>query len=441
MQKATDDRRPQAGKQRGREVVGGLIICLVYVSKNHLEDEGFAHGFRATRLYNQMLMRSRVSLYRKIFVCYDLLMLKKSKTNFKEIPIKKERSHHYCLKSFLITSAIMILIVVVLGALYWQYTKFPPLSGEVAKTYSWNYKEVPYTLSETLYKSTAEYYGKKRKGIYSSFEESSISKYFNYPDQDKTISEVANKINETAKVGKLNSDQTVELVLGYIQSLPYDEIRAKTDLTHPRYPYETLFEGTGICSDKTLLTVAILKELGYGTAVFMYESDQHMTPAVQCPVEYSNYNSGYCIAETTAIGHKIGIVPGFDPKSLQAVSRVEAPTFENQTKNQSAPIILSTPEIYGKTAGIIYQGVVQTIANEKEIAEISTYLGLQKTKIDASEAELNRLKNELNQYDAQDNIKKYNSLVPTYNNLVAMVKLQIAEYNQKVNRYNYLIKQ
>ncbi|MEI7690527.1 MAG: transglutaminase-like domain-containing protein [bacterium] len=368
-------------------------------------------------------------------------MLKKKKTHFKEIPIEKKQNHHYCLKSFLITATIIVFAVIVLGIIYWQYAKFPSLSSPITKTYTWDYKETPYTLNETLYKSTAEYYGKKIKGIYSNFEENSISKYFKYPKQDKSISEVANKIKLSAEQGKLTPDQTIDLTLDYVQSLPYDEIRAKTDLTHPRYPYETLYEGIGICSDKTLLTVAILRELGYGTAVFMYESDQHMAPAVQCPTEYSNYNSGYCIAETTAIGHKIGIVPELDQKSLQAVSRAEVPTFENQIKNPLAPKILSTPKIYSKTSGNIYQGVIQTVANEKEIAEISVYLGQQKIRIDASEAELTRLKRELNMYDTQENIKKYNSLVPTYNNLVATVKAQIEEYNQKVNRYNYLIKQ
>jgi len=368
-------------------------------------------------------------------------MLKKKKTNYKEMQIEKKQNRHYCLKSVLITVAVMTIVVITLGVLYWQYTKFPSLSSPITKSYAWDYKETPYSLTETLYKSTAEYYGKKRKGIYSSFEESSISRYFKYPKQDKSISEVANKIKISAEQGKLTPDQTIDLVLGYVQSLPYDEARAKTDLTHPRYPYETLYEGMGICSDKTLLTVAILRELGYGTAVFMYEKDQHMAPAVQCPSEFSNYNSGYCIAETTAIGHKIGIVPELDQKSLQAVSRAEVPTFENQAKNQLAPKILSMPKIYSKTSGIIYQGVIQTVANEKEIAEISVYLGQQKTKIDASETELIRLKNELNMYESQENIKKYNSLVPTYNNLVATVKAQIEEFNQKVNRYNYLIKQ
>ncbi len=335
----------------------------------------------------------------------------------------------------------IVLLLIIAGFLFWQYLKFPTLSGPVTKSYSWSYKETSYDFTETLYQSTASYYAKKIKGIYSNFEERSLSKYFKYPQKDKTIPEITEKLEAKATEKKLSSDQTIDLALNYVQEFPYDEARAKTDLTHPRYPYETLYEEKGICSDKTLLLVAILREMGYGTAIFMYENDQHMAPAVQCPVEYSNYKSGYCIAETTALGHKIGIIPQLDQKSLQAVSRMAVQTFENQNGAQSNQKKLSTPEIYSKTTGKSYQGVIQTIANEKEIGEISTYLDQEKLKIDSSEAEMTKLKEELDLYEKQDSITKYNNLVPRYNNLIATIRAQIEEYNQKVNRYNDLIKQ
>jgi len=347
----------------------------------------------------------------------------------------------YCLKAFLGLTLTIILLLVVGYVVFWQFNKFPEPTGPIAKEYSWQYKNKTYNLRETLYQSIDSYYSKKIKGIFNNFEDISVGRYLNTPEGDKTIPEVTQKIRELASKNQLTDDQTIDLTLSLVQSLPYDEARAKTDLTHPRYPYETLFESKGICSDKTLLAVAILRQLGYGTAIFTYGQDQHMAAAVQCPSQYSNYNSGYCIAETTASGVKIGIIPELNQSNLQAVQRSEAQAFNGKTDNQSQNKKLSNPEIFSKTNGKIYQGIAQTLTNEKEIAGISAYLDQQKPIIEKNESELSRLKTQLDQYYVQENIQQYNNLVPIYNDLVRTTKRQIDEYNQKVVRYNALIKE
>lgn len=367
--------------------------------------------------------------------------MKASRNIYSMGEIKEKPKKRYCLKAFLGLTLTIILLSVVGYVAFWQFNKFPEPTGPIAKEYSWQYKSKTYNLRETLYQSIDNYYSKKIKGIFNNFEDISVGRYLNTPEKDETIPEVTQKIRELANKNQLTDDQTIDLVLSLVQSLPYDEARAKTDLTHPRYPYETLFESKGICSDKTLLAVAILRQLGYGTAIFMYGQDQHMTAAVQCPAQYSNYNSGYCIAETTAVGQKIGIIPELNQSNLQAVQRSEVQTFDGKTENQGQNKKLSKPEIFTKTQGKIYQEIVATIETEKEIEELSVYLGQQKPIIEKNELELNRLKTQLDQYYAQENIQQYNNLVPIYNDLVRTTKRQIDEYNQKVVRYNALIKE
>jgi hypothetical protein len=233
----------------------------------------------------------------------------------------------------------------------------------------------------------------------------------------------------------------VDLAVSYVQSLPYDEARARTDLTHPRYPYETLYEKTGICSDKSLLTVSILRKMGYGASIFMYEKDQHMAPAVQCSPQYSNYNSGYCIAETTAVGHKIGIIPELDQGNLQAVQRSEIQNFKSDNASSRQNKILSDPEIYAKTQGKTYGGVLQTLTNEKEVEQLSNYFETQKLVIEQKENELDSMTAELDRFKARKDYSSYNRLVPSYNNLVVTIRNLIDEYNTKVARYNLLIKE
>ena len=362
------------------------------------------------------------------------------KDNYKKVKTNG-KNKRFCSKTCLAVFVVLLLIILASLIIFWQLTKFPKPINPVVKDYSWSYKEQNYSLNETLYQSIENYYSKKRKGIYTNFEELSIAKYLNTPEEDKTIPEITSKILLEAKKNKLTADQTVDLAIGMVQSLPYDEARASTDLTHPRYPYETLFEGKGICSDKTLLTVAILRQLGFGAAIFMYEKDQHMAAAVQCTKTDSNYSSGYCIAETTTIGHKVGIIPDINELSLQAVKRSEINTFQAEDKDNSQIKKLTDVQIYSKTTGKIYTQVGQTIANEKEIAELLKYIETQKIAIKKDVAELDALEAKMSSLKNSQKIESYNSLVAPYNSLANDINEKIREYNLKVNRYNLLIKE
>lgn len=72
-----------------------------------------------------------------------------------------------------------------------------------------------------------------------------------------------------------------------------------TKLRLARYPYQVIERGVGSCEGKSELLVFLLREIGYGTAIFYYNTENHETVGIKCPVERSLLNTGYCFIETT----------------------------------------------------------------------------------------------------------------------------------------------
>jgi hypothetical protein len=66
-----------------------------------------------------------------------------------------------------------------------------------------------------------------------------------------------------------------------------------------RYPYETIAEGKGSCECKSELLVFLLRELGFETALFYYQEENHEAVGIKCPDKYSLNGTGFCFVETT----------------------------------------------------------------------------------------------------------------------------------------------
>lgn len=79
-----------------------------------------------------------------------------------------------------------------------------------------------------------------------------------------------------------------------------------------KYPIETLYEGRGDCEDTAILLAAIVKQLGYGSALIFY--DNHAAVGLACaegtPGTYYNMDGRrYYYVETTAMGWELGNMP------------------------------------------------------------------------------------------------------------------------------------
>lgn len=111
------------------------------------------------------------------------------------------------------------------------------------------------------------------------------------------------------KNSEADSVDQVRIATSLVQNIPYGEDTnvftfklgtVETNFNFSRYPYEVLYDNEGVCEGKSELLALILKELGYGVALFYYPEEKHEAVGIKCPVQYSLKNTGYCFIETTA---------------------------------------------------------------------------------------------------------------------------------------------
>ncbi len=331
---------------------------------------------------------------------------------------------------------------------------FPQLSQPAVRTFSWEYKGTKYSLRETLYQSVYAYYQNQPKEfsylqtLPSDWENQYYAMFLKSDAADQTIPDLASGLQALGKKHKLTDDQIVDLTLAFVQSIPYDDAKAKNILAKTgnetmRFPYEVLWEQTGVCSDKSLLAYALLRQMGYGAALFAFEQDNHMAVAVECPQDHSTYSSGYCYAETTSSGNKIGVIPGFDNQSNKPVEIKQLSSYDAGQIQQLNLQTLGQVTILLPTQGNLYSGIIQTekIASaieqlQKDMAVLLPQLQTQKSVVSGEENSLQGIKSDLEKYSAAGNIDKYNAAAEKYNNLLSALKKDLQKYNASVNLYN-----
>ena len=341
--------------------------------------------------------------------------------------------------------------------------ELPSQSGTKELTYSWQYAGKNFELKEALYSSTFNFYQASPK-VYkyqgelpTNWENDYYAMFFTVANGDDSISKIANDLKSLGEKNKLSDDQIVEMILAFVQKIIYDDAKANAILSGGQesinYPYETLFEQSGVCSDKSILGAKILQALGYGTAIFTYEAEKHMALGIKCPQEYSYDNSGYCYAETTSVGFRIGMIPDFDQNN-KALANQELKPFSQTQADQFNGKRLGSPKIFQTTDGKSYNGISQTLAVAREIdalkisiQNLSKNISGFRSTIESSQTDLESLMEKMKKLKNNEEYDEYNSQVKSYNNRaddyrenVKKYNAMIEDYNQKVARYNSLIK-
>jgi hypothetical protein len=72
-----------------------------------------------------------------------------------------------------------------------------------------------------------------------------------------------------------------------------------TDAFQYRYPDEVLYRNQGVCGEKSMLLALLLKDLGFGSAVFYFLPEDHMVTGIRAASPHDFRNSGYAFIETT----------------------------------------------------------------------------------------------------------------------------------------------
>lgn len=315
---------------------------------------------------------------------------------------------------------------------------FPRPAQPKAMVYNWDYRGQPYYLSLTLYGSINDYYQSGPKGVAIGREESTLTKYLALPEGDDSIRELTAKLDALAAANGLDENQKLDLVASFVQTIPYDFEKATINPTTPRYGYEVLFDNKGICSSKSFLLYGILREMGYGAALFAYAAENHMNVGVEVDRGYSNYDSGYAVLETTNV-IKIGIVPTLEPASRRAAGKETLPEANQSSIDENTGKELSAPVIYAKSAGRSYPGIVRTVQAQREASELKAYLDGQKPLLEQKQAEITRLEQRMDELRAAGDIRAYNALVTPHNQLAAELRSLAGDYNDKVRRANTLL--
>jgi len=322
--------------------------------------------------------------------------------------------------------------------------------------FKWNFRGRPYYVTLALQPKLYQSYVQSSK-VYKYYGDLPVDWHEDYYQMfltpkagDNTIKSLATQFRAIASIDRMTEDGMIDLMMSFVQSIPYDTGK-NLETGTPNYPYETLFTGLGVCSDKTFLAVMLLRELGYGSAVLDFPDVNHSAAGIQCPKEYSVRATGYCFAETTNY-FPIGAIP----RSLgqgSVLTNVGSDAFKGQFNNIFKSEQLGAIEVLQARTGKVYQGIMATTASvdsiinlEQEMNAILPSLNALKAQIDSALNEVQAIQMKMDNAEATADIDTYNALVPdynakivAYNNLNNDYKLQSDNYNAKVVQYNQLV--
>lgn len=179
-------------------------------------------------------------------------------------------------------------------------------SDRSSRDYTWNYGGYEWHLTMLLDDELYQVYKERtRRRDYDLFASD--------PYDDRLIQNIAETLTKLARQYRLKEKEMPGLCTSFVQSLNYtsDLVSAGYD-QYPRFPYETLYENGGDCEDTSILSAAILQEIGY--EVILLELPEHMAIGIKTDSGFSGksftYNGdSYYYLETTGSEWDIGEMP------------------------------------------------------------------------------------------------------------------------------------
>lgn len=159
--------------------------------------------------------------------------------------------------------------------------------------------------------------------------------FLSAPSEDIYIQEILKRLRAIAP--QKEGDKFAEFVVAFVQgAITYDwKTFHNIDESQIRYPYETVFLGTGVCADKSILLGRLLRELGYDICFFTYPKANHMALGVRVPEGFGNYGTDYAFVESTNYA-PIGRIPDNFIGGIKLESRPETILFPGEGKSFSA---------------------------------------------------------------------------------------------------------
>jgi hypothetical protein len=159
---------------------------------------------------------------------------------------------------------------------------------------------IGHTISIPVFFDVTDYFSNKKPACSCDIPQYYLE-YLQSQTQRQYLNELVEKIQETAK----NQNDLARISISLVQRIPYDNDKVKYFLKNNpyariRYPYEVISENLGICCEKSLLLAFLLKELGFGVGLFIFQEENHMALGIKSPEEFCCFQTEYAFVETTA---------------------------------------------------------------------------------------------------------------------------------------------
>lgn len=185
--------------------------------------------------------------------------------------------------------------------------------------------------------------------------------------QREFVLELVKEIQNLAPDSKLNQ---LRIAVSLVQNIPWkvsekDRLFAGSKIYYSRYPYEVLYENQGICGEKSELLALLLKEMGYGSAIFYFPKENHEALGIKCPVSRSFQKSGYCFVETSgpsiisdsSIVYSGGIVLESEPEVIEISEGDSLPLFIKEYFDVAKLNLIRNNLLPGKLGESVFVGL------------------------------------------------------------------------------------
>lgn len=229
-----------------------------------------------------------------------------------------------------------------------------------------------------VYKGVNDYLAGLGRSIYYSYtvptDRDFIIKQLDNSEQSRQLDPLVEQIKQ------LSPDKNVQAryAIRFVQNIPYDWDAFRSGDITGKYPYEVLYDMSGVCSEKTLLMVYLLRGLGFETAVLRFNVENHDVVGIKCSSKDDYKDTGFCFVEATAptpIGYSYGYYVGVgqltSTPNVISISNGDSFSFEiapTPTKEEVTPKEpeinrVSEPDVNVKT---IYTGLMEVMLSSED---------------------------------------------------------------------------
>lgn len=312
-----------------------------------------------------------------------------------------------------------------------QYNKFEDLT-KFTRDYEYYFDGKKYEIKIELSSKRDQLYSEYQReySYYGSLPSNWLDDYYSMfifeGNDDDFITQIIYGIKQNHPTA--TNDQLAKAVINLVQNIPYDydSYYALNDVVN--YPYETMYDNTGVCSDVSVLLIRLLVELDYEVAAFNFEGANHMAPGIKCPTGYGDFNSEYCFIEATGVT-EIGYIP--DNYGIYGGITLD--------KNP-------TISIYNK-GGLTYESIINDKKEQENIIKEfgEDYLSMNQEqrslteKMTLLEDKIDDLESDYDRNDCEGIIYYGTEKERTCDKLYNQLTNYIDDYNDFVNEYNALI--